>query len=102
MKRNLDLPLRDLEGQPYKDDTTLKTIIFTAVAASLEEDRSLSAKEKMQLYGFAQIAHKGGIAEFSAEDLALIKARVAKVFPVLVIGATFKLLEEELPVEKKE
>lgn len=99
MKRDLDLPLLTIDGKPYEDKATLKTVLFSAITVPVDSDQTMSTDDKMKLYGLAQRVYAGGIADFKAEEIALMKARIGKLYPVLVVGAAFALLEQE---EKKE
>ena len=97
MKRNLDLPILQLDGKPFEDKATLKTVAFLAVTATLQSDQSMQVNEKMRLYALAQKVHAGGVVDLEAEDVALLKDRIGKAFShVVVIGRAFELLENEV------
>lgn len=95
MNRNFNAPMLDLEGNPYADAATLKSVAFAAVQAQLEGDERLDVDSKMRIYTLAGKIVRGGIVEVSAEDLTLMKARIAKAYPPLVMGEAFRLLEED-------
>lgn len=95
MIRNFESPMLDLEGQPYSDAATLKSVVFGAIRAQVPGDDQLSIENKMRLYVLAGKVAKGGVVEVSAEDLALMKDRVGKAYPPLVMGEAFRLLEED-------
>lgn len=95
MKRNLDQEMLNIDGKPFSDKATLKTVLFQAITAPLEADQRLPAEKKMQLYSLAQRIHLGGVAEFTAEELALLKDRVNQCYPIVVVGAAFTILEQE-------
>lgn len=96
MKRNLDLPILQLDGQPFKDDPTLGTVCFLAVTGSLPNDERQDGAQKMRLYGLAQKVHGGGVVDLTAEDVALLKERIGRAFTVLVVGRAYELLEADL------
>lgn len=94
MKRNLDAPILDLEGRPFEDQATLKTVSFLAATASLPSDQNLSVSSKLELYSLAQKLHTGGEVDLTAEEISLLKDRIGKTFAsVIVIGRAFELLE---------
>lgn len=97
MKRDFDALILKLDGEPFEDKATLKTVAFLSVTTPLQEDSMLPVEQKMKLYGLAQKVHRGGIVDLSAEDMALLKSRIGSVFNnVVVIGRAFDLLENEL------
>lgn len=94
MKRNMDQPLTSLDGKPYEDKSTLKNVVFAAVTQPLDGERQ-STEEKLQCYAIAQRVFAGGEVELTAEEITLIKARIGKLFPVLIVGQAFRMLEAE-------
>lgn len=96
MKRNLEAPILDLDGKPLPDEATLKSVLFLAVTTPQKDDDRLDVKKKLELYSLAQKVHAGGEVDFTAEEIAALKDRVAKVFVhVVVVGRTFELLESD-------
>lgn len=95
MKRNLDALILQLDGNPFEDKATLKTVVFMAVTTPLQADQHDSVDQKIRLYTLAQKVYQGGEVDLSAEDISLIKDRIGKVFNhVVVIGRAFELLEQ--------
>lgn len=101
MKRNLDQPLQTLDGNDFQDKATLKTVIFMALNTPVEGDDKMGVEAKMKQYGLLKTVHKGGIADLTAEDIATIKARGAKVMGLMAFGIMCDMLETEY-VEVKE
>lgn len=95
MKRNMDQPLTTLDNKPYEDKSTLKNVVFAAVTQPMEEDRAQSVEEKLKCYSIAQRVFAGGEVELTAEEITLIKARIGRLFPVLIVGQAFRMLETE-------
>jgi putative N-acetylmannosamine-6-phosphate epimerase len=100
MKRDLDEAMRDLDGKPFADNATLKQVIFAAVTSQTQDDAAMPVAEKMMLYGLAQAVNRGGVVELTAEQIAVVKARIGKLYPVLVVGEAYRLLEQNsrLPI----
>ena len=95
MKRNLDQPMTDLEGEPFADDATLKTICFAALAAQIHGDEAMPIDKKMKQYALLQTVNKGGVVDLTAEDIALIKERGNKIFPIIPFGRMCEMLEQD-------
>lgn len=98
MKRNLNAPILQLDGTefPGKNKQTLQSVCFVALTTPQEDDGSLNAETKMSLYRLAQKIVKGGEVELTAEEIALLKDRIGKVFVhVVVLGRAFELLEAD-------
>ena len=100
MKRNFDAPLIRIDGTPFVDQQgegavpmTLKMLAFHAVSMQIRGDENMSIPQKMELYNMVGKTAKGGVIELEAEDIALLKDRIGKAFPPLVIGEAFRLLE---------
>lgn len=99
MKRDLDQPMMTLDNKPFDDKATLKTVIFMVLNAPVEGDDKMGVDQKMRQFGLLKTVHGGGVVELSAEDISMIKARAAKVMPVMHFGLMCDLLETEY-VEK--
>lgn len=94
MKRDFDKPLLDLDGNPFTDQATLKSVAFLVLSAALEGDQALPADQKLKQFSLLQTIHKGGVVEISAEDISLIKSRGAKCLSVIAFGRLCEMLEE--------
>ncbi len=95
MKRNLDQVMTDLDGKEFADKATLKMVCFGAVSNPIQGDDALPMDKKMKQYALLQKINAGGVSDLSAEDIALIKERAAKLYPILIFGRTADLLESE-------
>ena len=94
MKINLNQPILQLDGTEFSDKPTLKIICFLAVTTPLKTDEALAAAEKLRLYRLAQKIAADSVADFDAEDIALLKDRICKVIAhVVVLGRAFDMLE---------
>lgn len=95
MKRNLDTVMTDLDGNPFADGATLKTMVFMALSANLEGDDKMDVTAKMKQYGLLQRVHKGDEIDLTAEEISTIKGRAAKAFAFVAFGRMVELLEQE-------
>lgn len=102
MKRNLDAPLLALDGTPFSDGATLKSVIFMVLNATLEDDNKQSVDARMKQFGLIKLVHEGGVVDLKAEDIAAIKTRGAKVLSTMAFGVMCELLEAEYVEEKAE
>lgn len=95
MKRNFDAPMLQLDGTPYSDGATLKSVAFAAISASIPGDEHQPVDEKMALYALAGKVVKGGIVDVDTNDLALLEKRIGKAYPALVVGEAFRLIRTD-------
>lgn len=94
MKRNFDTLILNIEGVPFEDNASLKTVSFLALTAVIPADEDSLVDAKLRLYGLIQKIYTGGVIDVSAEDIALLKTRIGAVFTnVIVVGRAFDLLE---------
>jgi len=99
MKRNLDVIMSDLDGKEFADKATLKLVCFGAISSPIQGDDQITIDKKMRQYSLLQKINAGGEADLSAEDIALIKERAAKLYPILVFGRLVDALESELQLK---
>lgn len=99
MKRNFDAILKTLDGEDFKADgaapLTLKKVCIGAIGAALPGDEQMDGERKFGLYKLADRINKGGLVDVTAEEIATLKARIAKSYTVFAIGAAYTLLEAE-------
>jgi len=94
----VDTPLKNMEGAVMKDmidgeavDATLRMAMVNAILSPVEKE---SGTEKVKKYELAKKIHNAtDEVELSAEETTLIKGRVGEVFPVIIVGQVFDLLE---------
>lgn len=102
MKINVNQKLKTVEGQTMKDvgsdgkavEATLKMAIVNSLLAPLQQGQNESGIEKVKKYELAMRVYKGGEVELTVEDIALIKKQIGDVYPPLIVGQTFDLLEK--------
>jgi len=98
MKIKTDVVLKNLDGQVMKDndgkgnavDATLKMAIVNAVLAPVQNEKGT---DKIKKYELAMKVHKNKEVDLTAEDISLIKERVGELFPPLIVGQVYNLLE---------
>ena len=95
MRRNLDRIMTDLDGKEFADKATLKLVCFGAVSTPIQGDDAIPMDKKLKQYALLQKINAGGEADLSAEEIALIKERAAKLYPILVFGRLVEALESE-------
>ena len=96
MKRNLNEMILTLDGVPFDDNSTLKTICFSAVTSPHRSDENSTVEQKMKLYSLAIKINTGGVVDFTAEEISVLKERIGKLFGhVIVFGRAFELLEKD-------
>jgi len=99
MKIDFTKQLKDLDGKTIveKDGAiTLKSICINSLMANYQDEKNLSGEEKFKRYELAmKISENGKDVDLKAEDISLIKQLVGKAFTPLVVGQTYKMLEDK-------
>lgn len=98
MKINVNHVLKTIDGQSMKDnvngeaiDATVKMAIVNAVLSPVDKETGVKKLEKYQLA--QKVYNADGEVELSAEEISLIKKQVGEVFPPIIVGQVFNLLE---------
>lgn len=94
----VDTPLRNMDGNVMKDnvdgeavDANLKMAMVNAILSPVERE---SGMDKVKKYELAKKIHDAtDEVELSVEDVSLIKERVGDVFPALITGQVWSMLE---------
>lgn len=103
MKRNFNVVLKTLKGEPLKEqyedtvrDVTLASIATNALLANYEDEKNLSGDDKVKRFKLAQqINDADGEVEVTAEQISLLKMLIAKGYSPLVVGQAYDILEGE-------
>jgi hypothetical protein len=94
VKRDLDLVLKDHTGKPFSDSMTLGKAIAQALTIQLADDARQSVDERMKLFRMLQRVAAGGVAEFTTDELAMVKRRaVASGFTLAGFGSLADALD---------
>ena len=96
MKRNLDAQLLNLADQPFEPACDLLFVCSSAALGQLTGDETLSIDRKLALYNLGKKMRHGGVVDFTAEEISLLKDRIGRMFPVQLIGRAFEHLETDL------
>jgi len=91
---DLTKPLTDLEGNAFADGATYKTVLLGALLNVLRGDETLTGEQKFKLYALSmKINDTAADCKIAAEDVVLLKDRVGRAYPPLVVGRVFALLD---------
>lgn len=82
--------MMDNDGKGNAVEATVRMAVVNAVLAPVERE---SGVEKVKKYDLASRIFKEDEVELSVEEISLIKERVGEVFPPLITGQIWKLLE---------
>ena len=85
--------LKDSDGQGNAIDATLRMACVNALLAPLGQGKSESGMDKVKKYELAKRIYAADEVELSAEDISLIKERVGTVYPAMIVGQVFEMLE---------
>lgn len=95
MKRDLSARLLTPYGTEFEPPMTLEKACYEAITITLPEDQQSDVSKKLKLHQVACKIAAGGVVDFAAEDVALIKDRVGKVWSAIVVGAAFPILDRD-------
>ena len=97
---NFSAKILDLNGKPVVDDgkeVTLGDVAVRALMSLAQDEQSLAGEEKFKRFALAMRLKDGGEVAVSAEDIAMLKKLIGKLYTPLVVGRAFPLLD---PSEK--
>lgn len=99
MKINLNAEIKTLNGKEVPTDTgdklTLKVVCRNALLADLRVDPI----EKFSRFKIAYKVEEGGEQEFSVDDVKKMKDCIGEVFPPLIMGQAWRLLDSKCELE---
>lgn len=96
MKINFDQQIKDLTGNPIKEEgkeVVLKTVCVNALLAS-NPKKEISGQEKLDRYELARKVNDGGEVEITSEEIVKIKESV-DIYPTIIYGEVCNLLEQK-------
>ena len=96
MKINFDQALKALDGQPIMNETqqvTLKTVTVNSLLALFQDEQNLSGEEKAKRYVLATRIYANPDIDLVAEEIALIKKLIGKMYAPLIVGQCFNILD---------
>lgn len=91
MKIDFSKPIADLDGKPV-EDLTLRVVALNALMAMLPDEQRLPGDKKVERFALAMRVNAGGEVDVSAEDAALMKDLIGKVYGALVVGRAYEML----------
>lgn len=99
MKINLDTEIKTLGDKSIPSDSgdkvTLKVICRNALLADLKAD----PVEKFNRFKIAYKVENGGEQEFSVDEVKKMKDCIGEVYPPLLLGQAWKLLDSKCALE---
>lgn len=99
---NFAAVLADQDGQPIKDGDqhalTLGRASMMALMQSYPDDAAASTEEKARRGLLALKVYTAGKEDLPAEDIALIKKYIGKLYPPLIVVRAMPLLEGKEPL----
>ena len=100
MLRNFCQDLLDLDGEPLKDPAgvtvTLQNASVNALLAN-DQNENPDGVEKAKRFALAMKIHNvKEPVDVTAEEIALVKKLIGKVYTALVVGRAYELLEQKI------
>jgi hypothetical protein len=97
MKVNFDKQLVDLDGTIIPDakgnPAILRGISVDALLAAFNDEQNIAGEEKLKRYILAEKIYKKE-DDLSVEELALLKKLIGKAYTPLIVGQSWKIIEE--------
>jgi len=104
MEISFDVFLKNFRGETVKhvkkegekevvEDLSLKSACVEALMGVYQDEQALSGEDKIKRYALAEKIFLEGKVDLNAEDIALLKKLVAKMFSPVVVGPAWRLLE---------
>lgn len=99
MKIDVNQTLKTMNGQVMKDDdgtgqivdATLRMAMVNAILSPIEKE---SGMDKVKKFNLAKKIHDAeSEVDLTVEEVSLIKERIGEVFPAIIVGQVFDLLE---------
>lgn len=96
MKIDMTAALKAVNGDDLMGDdgapVPLRTVVQNALLGTARGDDALDGPAKLALWDMAKAA-QGDEAEYSAEEVALIKSRIAKIYGAAIVGPAFSIID---------
>ena len=87
--------------RPCAIEVTLADVSVRALMAVAQDEATLAGEEKFKRFSLAMRIKDGGKIDLSAEDTAMLKKLIGKLYAPLVVGRAFPLLDPaEVPVPR--
>lgn len=90
--------IHGLDGKPInggdgKTPMTLGEVSVNALQVGGQDDSKLSGVEKLKMYELAKKIYNNKNATLTAEQITMIKDRIAKYYATIVVGPAFEMLD---------
>ena len=93
MKIDVNIAIKDLKGEPT--EAVVRDVIITSLLTMLKGDEHLGGQEKSNLYRLAALTAASDEPDYRVEDLTLIKERIGRAYPPLVVGRSYEILDPQ-------
>ena len=75
-------------------DADLRYVIVNALVGTIKGDENLDGKKKFELWELAGKINDTKVdVELTTEEVAKIKERVGKFYPIAIVGSAYNLIE---------
>jgi hypothetical protein len=78
-----------------KTPATLARLCVQALGAALPDEQDQTAEDKVRAWSLGGKIVRGGVVDLPAEDIALLKKRVGKLYGPFVVGPCLEALEQD-------
>ena len=82
-----------IAGPPAGKPITLGDVAVTALQSQLKDEQDMPGAKKFELYRLAGKVYKNKACHLTAEEIALLKDRIGKVYGPGVVGPAWAILD---------
>lgn len=95
MQVNFDQGLLGLDDKPLEDGEGPITLgrVAVEVLCGMEQGEKVTGEQKLARFKLAQRIRRGDPVQVSVEEVALLKERLAKFCPPVVMGRCWEILD---------
>lgn len=96
------LPMKEAvveDGEKIEKEIELKDICINALLTDVPKPQNApieSGREKFKKYNLAKKVGDGGEIEISSEEITLLKEQIGNLYPPMVVGSAYEILEGQV------
>ena len=98
MQRDFSLAFKTFDGTPIVQDEkplTLQRVSINALMTPMDDEKNLGGEDKFARYKLASRINATSVVEVTAEEIAMLKKLIGKVYAPIIVGPAFEALEAE-------
>jgi hypothetical protein len=89
----MESPILDIEGNPIEESNRTIVLRDLCINALLRDEKDSTPKDKLDRFLLAMLIKAKRRPKLRSEDVTLIKDRIAAIYPPLLVGRAYELLD---------